>query len=82
MFMTRIRPNYGEILRLGAMGLPQRDIAVSVGASKKTVNKILRLAKERGIEWCSDPPVTNDQLAEQLFNKPQQVPMTTSLKCA
>ena len=32
--MTRIRPNYGEILRLGAMGLTQQDIAVSVGVSK------------------------------------------------
>ena len=76
--MTRIRPNYGEILRLGAMGLPQQDIAASVGASKKTVNKILRLAKERGIEWCSDPPVTNDQLAEQLFNKPQQLRVSST----
>lgn len=70
--MTRIRPNYGEILRLGTKGLSQQDIATSVGSSKKTVNKILRLAKERGIEWSPDSPLTNDQLAGLLFEKPTQ----------
>lgn len=57
--MTRISPNYGEILRLGTQGLSQQDIAASVGSSKKTVNKILRLAKEHGIEWSPDSPLTN-----------------------
>ena len=78
MFMPCIKPNYSEILRLGAMGLSQQDIAVSIGTSTKTVNKIIRLAKERGIEWCPDPPITNDNLAEQLFKKPQPVRVSST----
>jgi DNA-binding NarL/FixJ family response regulator len=34
--MSRVKPNYREILRLGSKGLSQEDIAASVGSSKKT----------------------------------------------
>ena len=47
--MSRVKPNYREILRLSSKGLSQQDIATSVAASKKTVNRILRLAKEHNI---------------------------------
>ncbi len=47
--MPRVKPNYREILRLSSKGLSQQDIATSVGSSKKTVNRILRLAKERNV---------------------------------
>jgi transposase len=65
--MTRVRPNYREILRLGSKRLSQQDIASSVGASQKTVNKILRLAKERGIAWPLSEDQTNDELAKIFF---------------
>lgn len=58
--MTRIRPDYRGILRLAAKQLSQEKIACSVGSSKKTVNRILRLAKERGLSWTLPDEQTND----------------------
>lgn len=70
--MTRIRPDYRSILRLAAKQLSQEKIASSVGLSKKTVNRILRLAKERGISWPLPDEQTNDVLAK-VFSKPPKV---------
>ena len=47
--MSKINPNYHEILRLSSKGLSQQDIATSVDASMYTVNRMLRLDKERNI---------------------------------
>ena len=58
--MSRIKPNYREILRLSSKGLSQQDIATSVGSSKKTVNRILSLAKERNVSWPL-PKVANQR---------------------
>ena len=65
--MSRIKPNYREILRLSSKGLSQQDIATSVGSSKKTVNRILRLAKERNVSWPLPKSQTNDDLAKIFF---------------
>ena len=45
---------YREILRLSGLGLSQQNIADSCNVSKKTVNRILRRAKELDISWPLD----------------------------
>ena len=59
--MSRVKPNYREILRLGSKGLSQEDIAASVDSSKKTVNRVLRLTRECSI-LCFLNSQTNDKL--------------------
>ena len=72
--MSRVKPNYREILRLSSKGLSQQDIATSVAASKKTVNRILRLAKEHNISWPLPKSQTNDELAKIFFSNSNQSP--------
>ena len=75
--MARIRPNYREILRLHAKGLSQADIACGSGSSKRTVNRVLRLAAEQGITWPLTEDQTNDVLAKKLSErKPAEVTST------
>ena len=45
---------YQEILRLSNLGLSQQSIADSCGVSKKTVNRVLKKAKEINISWPLD----------------------------
>ena len=40
---------YREILRLHSMNLSQVNIAASCGVPKKTVNKVLKAAREHGV---------------------------------
>ncbi len=40
---------YREILRLSGLGLSQQNIADSYNVSKKTVNRVLKRAKELNI---------------------------------
>jgi transposase len=58
---------YREILRLHSLGLSQKNIAYSCSVSKKTVNKIIKRAKELNLSW----PLSNDQtdtaLAKKMF---------------
>lgn len=42
---------YREIIRLASLNLSQTNIALSCGVSKKTVNKVLKAAREKGISW-------------------------------
>ena len=58
---------YREILRLSNLGLSQQNIADSCGVSKKTVNRVLRKAKELNIFWPLDTNDTDAVLAEKLF---------------
>ena len=58
---------YREILRLSNLGLSQQSIADSCGVSKKTVNRVLRKAKEINISWPLDANDTDAVLAEKLF---------------
>lgn len=64
---------YREILRLHSMDLSQTNIAASCGASKKTVNKVLKAAKESGISWPLDDALTDAVLEEKLFPKAPKV---------
>ena len=58
---------YREILRLASLGLSQQSIADSCGASKKTVNRILKHAKEINLYWPLDENETDAVIAEKLF---------------
>uniref|UniRef100_UPI0026E548DB IS21 family transposase n=1 Tax=Bacteroides caecimuris TaxID=1796613 RepID=UPI0026E548DB len=58
---------YREILRLSNLGLSQQSIADSCGVSKKTVNHVLKKAKEINISWPLDANDTDAVLAEKLF---------------
>ena len=58
---------YREILRLSNLGLSQQSIADSCGVSKKTVNRVLKKAKEINISWPLDANDTDAVLAEKLF---------------
>lgn len=70
---------YREILRLHSMNLSQTNIAASCGASKKTVNKVLKAAKERGISWPLDGSMTDAILEETLFPKAPKVSTTRQM---
>jgi len=68
---------YREILRLASLGLSQQSIADSSGVSKKTVNRVLKRAKELNIFWPLEANETDAVLAEKLFPSAQkQVPTT------
>ena len=63
MTMTK----YREILRLSGLGLSQQNIADSCNVSKKTVNRVLKRAKELDISWPIDENDTDAVLAEKFF---------------
>ena len=58
---------YREILRLASLGLSQQSIAVSCNASKKTVNRILKRAKEINLYWPLEENETDAVISEKLF---------------
>ena len=64
---------YREILRLSSLGLSQQNIADSCNVSKKTVNRVLRRAKEIDISWPLDESDTDAVLAEKFFPSANQV---------
>ena len=64
---------YREILRLKSLGLSQQSIADSYNVSKKTVNRVLRRAKELDISWPLDESDTDAVLAEKFFPSVNQI---------
>ncbi len=60
---------YREILRLSSMGFTQQDIANSCSVSNKTVNRVLKKAKEMNISWPLEVNQTDAVLADLLFPK-------------
>ena len=58
---------YREILRLASLGLSQQSIADSCNASKKTVNRVLKRAKEIDLSWPLDENETDAVIAERLY---------------
>ena len=64
---------YREILRLSSLGLSQQSIADSCNVSKKTVNRVLRRAKELDISWPLDESDTDAVLAEKFFPSVNQI---------
>ena len=53
---------YREILRLRSLGLSQNDIAASCQVSKKTVNKVLKLANEYNLRWPLEERLTDREI--------------------
>ena len=64
---------YREILRLSSLNLSQQNIADSCNVSKKTVNRVLKRAKELGISWPLDANETDAVLAEKFFPSAKQI---------
>ena len=58
---------YREIIRLSGLGLSQTNIALSCNASKTTVNKVLKAAREQNLSWPLDPKLTDPVLGRLLF---------------
>ncbi len=58
---------YREILRLSYLGLSQQSIADSCSVSKKTVNRVLKRAKDRQLSWPLEANQTDQVLADILF---------------
>ncbi len=58
---------YREILRLAGLGLSQQGIADSCSVSKKTVNRVLKRARELTIFWTVGPDETDAVLADKFF---------------
>ena len=62
---------YREILRQASLGLSQQSIADSSGVSKKTVNRVLKRAKELNIFWSLESNETDAVIADKLFQSAQ-----------
>jgi len=58
-----------EILRLQAAGVSERQIAVSVGVVRSTVQLCLRRAREAGIDWPLAESLTESELDERLYRR-------------
>ena len=50
---------YREIIRLAGLNLSQTNIALSCNASKTTVNKVLKAAREQNLVWPLDPKLSD-----------------------
>ena len=70
---------YREILRLCSLGLSQQSIADSCGVSKKTVNRVLKRAKELNIHWPLDENDTDAALAAKFFPSSRQEASTRAM---
>ncbi|WP_330641918.1 hypothetical protein [Cuneatibacter sp. NSJ-177] len=67
---------YREIIRLSGLGLSQANIALSCNASKTTVNKVLKAAREQNLLWPLDPKLTDPVLGKLLFPDSKTKPAT------
>ena len=63
---------YREIVRLSSLGLSQQDIADSCSVSNKTVNRVLKRAKEIQLSWPLDENMTDAVIAKTLFPSKNQ----------
>ena len=68
---------YREIIRLSGLGPSQTNIALSCNASKTTVNKVLKEARERNLSWPLDPKLTDPVLGKLLFPDSKAKPTTS-----
>lgn len=59
--------DYREILRLDSLNHSQRSIAQAAGRSRNTVEKILRIARDKGVQWPVEDDAANRDLEELLF---------------
>ena len=62
---------YREIIRLAGLGLSQTNIALSCNASKTTVNKVLKAAREQNLTWPLDPKTNRSSPLWIAFPEPE-----------
>ena len=67
--------NYREILRLSSLGLKRTQIADSLGASRTTVIHTLQRASAQGLDWQTAEPLSDKELASQLFPQGENKPL-------
>ena len=68
---------YREIIRLAGLNLSQTNIALSCNASKTTVNKVLKAAREQNLIWPLDPKLSDPVLGKLLFPEVKAKPATS-----
>ena len=68
---------YREIIRLAGLNLSQTNIALSCNASKTTVNKVLKAAREQNLVWPLDPKLSDPVLGKLLFPEVKAKPATS-----
>ena len=66
-----------EIIRLAGLNLSQTNIALSCNASKTTVNKVLKAAREQNLVWPLDPKLSDPVLGKLLFPEVKAKPATS-----
>ena len=71
---------YREILRLRSMGFSQNDIAASCQMSKKTVNKVLKLANEHNLCWPLEERLTDREIDKIIHPNGNEARKTTDRK--
>lgn len=59
--------DYREIMRLSSLGNNITQISQVLHSSRNTVREVLRLAKEKNIQWPFKTELTNQMLYEQLY---------------
>jgi transposase len=58
-----------EVLRLKAEGYSDRQIALSIGSSRSTVQECLRRAREAGLHWPLPSEVDESALHARLYRR-------------
>ena len=71
---------YREILRLRSLGLSQNDIAASCQVSKKTVNRVLKLANEHNLRWPLEERLTDREIDKIIHPNGNEARKTTDRK--
>ena len=71
---------YREILRLRSLGLSQNDIASSCHISKKTVNRVLKLAQEHNLRWPLEESLTDREIDKIIHPDGNTAKKTTDRK--
>ena len=71
---------YREILRLRSLGLSQNDIASSCHVSKKTVNRVLKLAQEHNLRWPLEESLTDREIDKIIHPDGNTAKKTTNKK--
>lgn len=59
--------DYREILRMNALGVSGRSIALTLRCSRNTVSDVLEQAKLMSVDWTECRTITNDDLRRKLY---------------
>lgn len=71
--MSQAITKYREILRLTALGLSQRNIILSIGASRKIFVKVQRRAQKMHLSWLLDETLIEAALEKLIFPRESKI---------